>query len=108
MSETEIQRQILEALALIPGVYAWRNNTGAIQRMGRFVRFGITGQGDITGVLPGGRRLEIEVKVPKAEPSEEQVKFGARINAAGGLWFVAHSLEEALQAVYAAIGKEAE
>ena len=32
-------------------------------RMGRrLVRFGVPGQADLTGILPGGKRLEIETK----------------------------------------------
>lgn len=95
-SETDLQRAILERLALIPGLVVWRSNTGVSRSGGRFVRFGIKGQGDITGLLPGGKRLELEVKLPGGKVSPEQVEFGARINAAGGLWAVVRSVDEAV------------
>lgn len=103
MTEGEIQREILDALALIPGVCAWRNNTGVSRSGGRYVRFGIAGQGDITGLLRGGRRLEMEVKTAKGKVSPEQEKFGAEITAMGGLYIVARSVEDALTAVRAAL-----
>jgi len=103
MSEREIQNEILERLLLIPGIFAWRANVGAIKRYGRFVRFGYVGQGDISGVLPNGRRLEIEVKTKDGVLSEEQIKFGQRINEAGGLWILARSADEAIARVKEAL-----
>jgi hypothetical protein len=99
VTENELQRQILDALAAIKGVVVWRSNTGVSRSGGRFVRFGVKGQGDITGLLPGGRRLEIEVKTATGKVSEEQLEFGVRINSHGGLWFVARSVEEALNKI---------
>jgi hypothetical protein len=99
VSERDIQRGILDALAEIQGVLVWRNNTGTIKRNGRFVRFGIVGQGDITGLLPDGRRLEIEVKTDKGPVSEEQLAFGERMRRHGGVWFVARSVQEAVDGV---------
>jgi hypothetical protein len=103
MTENEIQREILDALSLIPGVCAWRNNTGVSRSGGRYVRFGIAGQGDITGLLRGGRRLEIEVKTAKGKVSPEQVAFGESITSKGGLYIVARCVEDALAAIRAAL-----
>ena len=96
MSESDLLRSIMERLALIPGLLAWRQNTGVAKAHGFRIRFGLVGSGDITGVLPGGRRLEIEVKTPTGRVSPEQIAFGERINKAGGLWFVARSADEAV------------
>ena len=52
------------------------------------------GVSDIIGCLPGGRFLAIEVKAPKGKPTTEQLQFIDMINQAGGLAFVAHSVEE--------------
>lgn len=103
MTETELQRQIIDALSAIKGVVIWRSNTGASRSGGRFVRFGVAGQGDITGLLPGGRRLEVEVKTPTGIVSLAQQEFGERINMHGGLWFVARSVDEAVNTVLQAI-----
>lgn len=105
MSEQEIQRQILDALALMPGVFAWRQNTGVASVRGFRVRYGKNGSGDISGILSGGRRLELEVKSKTGVVSDEQREFGARINAMGGLWAVVRSLDEALAVVREALEK---
>ncbi len=70
------------------------------KRTGPFERNGIA---DISGIIKGGRRLEIEVKRPRARTpaikqcSDEQVKFLSKINAMGGLAFAASSVQEVKQ-----------
>jgi hypothetical protein len=103
VTENELQRQILDALATLNGVYVWRQNTGVAKAGGYRIRFGHVGSGDISGIIRGGRRLEIEVKTEKGEPSEAQLAFGARVNELGGLWFVARSVEDAVNTVLNAI-----
>lgn len=76
---------------------AWRNNRGTQQIGGRWVRFGIDGQADISGVLRGGRRLEIEVKRPGQRQSPAQVAFQQAIEALGGLYVVATSVEDVVR-----------
>jgi len=95
-SEVDLQRAIMERLALIPGLVLWRSNCGAAKKPGRYVKYGIPGQGDLIGLLPNGRFLSIEVKIPGGPIRPEQVAFGARVNSAGGLWFVARSVDEAV------------
>ena len=97
-TEKEIQRAILEWLACIK-VFAWRQNRGAMSGAHKgkpwFVRFGPPGQSDILGVVPSlGRFLAIEVKRVGKQPTEDQQGFLDRVTAAGGIAFVAHSLEE--------------
>jgi hypothetical protein len=108
MSEQELTRAIIDRLNAIPGVWVYRQNTGVAKAHGHRIRFGLVGSADITGVLPGGRRLELEVKLPTGKPpSEEQVQFGERINAAGGLWAVVKSVDEAVAVVEDAVREEA-
>jgi hypothetical protein len=57
------------------------------------------------GVLKGGRILAIEVKAPKGKVSPRQQQFLDTINEAGGLAFVAHSIEEVEQQLNGRIGK---
>lgn len=101
MKEADIQRAILLTLGSRPDLRIWRQNTGmAFSADGRqAVRFGIPGQADLSGILIGGRRLEIEVKGPRGRQTSEQQFFGAMITRFGGLYIVAHSLEEALSAI---------
>ena len=93
--EKDIQRAILDYLALFPQkCFAWRANTGAMKIDNRHVRFGIKGAADITGVLAGGRRLEIEVKRPGRKPDMHQRAFGESITRLGGLYLVATSVDD--------------
>lgn len=85
--EREVLRQVLEVLA-IHGIDADRQNTGAANFGGRCVRFGKKGNADISGMLPDGRKLDIEVKRPGKRPTPEQFDRLHRTNAGGGvgLW----------------------
>jgi len=105
--EKEVENEILDWLAYnkIP---AWKVQTVGIfdASRGRFRRSNnrhhIRGQADISGILPGGIRLEIEVKRPAQKhrteeallnlASDEQRAFIEMINKAGGLAFVADRL----------------
>lgn len=85
--ESVVQAQCFEVLKSF-GVDCKRQNTGAAMQGGRLVRYGEKGDPDITGVLPDGRRLDLEVKRPGARPTAEQLDRLRRTNAAGGvgLW----------------------
>jgi hypothetical protein len=65
-----------------------RQNTGAATLGKRMVRFGEPGDPDITGMLPGGRRFDLEVKAPGKRPTPEQLDRLRRTNDLGGvgLW----------------------
>lgn len=54
----------------------------------------IKGVSDILGIMKGGRLLAIEVKTPVGRLTPEQDKFLKLITAAGGLAFVARSLDD--------------
>ena len=72
----------------------------------RFVRYGFVGCSDIIGQLIDGRLLAVEVKVKRDKPSPEQDAFIAEVNAAGGVAFVAHSIEEAERNLVAAFHQQ--
>lgn len=96
-AETEIQREIMERLRCRPGIYAWRNNSGATKtKRGQFLRYGHVGSGDIIGVASGGRFFSIEVKTTKGVVSEEQENFITTMIGLGAIAFVAHSADEAM------------
>lgn len=115
--EREIQKAGFELLQMHPKV-AWvrRANVGAgfllyaddYKRLvaqghlkpdaARFVRYGIPGQGDHTGMLRGGRRLEVEYKRSVGgRYSDDQIAFGEAVNGGGGLYLRARSLEELME-----------
>lgn len=61
---------------------------------GRVVRFGLPGQADLTGILPGGVRLEIEVKGPGCPQTPEQKAFQRMIERFGGVYVLARSVQD--------------
>ena len=106
--ETDIMRGVLLAVSAIPGVVVWRQNSGlyyAPDGHGGFrrVRAAMPGAADLSGILPDGRRLELEVKAATGELRQEQVEFGRMILEHGGVYLVARSEEEAVAGVRAAI-----
>ena len=64
----------------------------------RVVRFGVPGQADLTGILPDGRRLEVEVKSATGRQSAAQRDFQNLIERFGGLYVLARSVEDVRQA----------
>lgn len=99
LRETDIVRACLDLLALYPRIDAWRQNTGAMKGRYKgkrwFVRFGISGQADISGIVkPGGKRIEIEVKQPGKNQTMAQLVFMDRIRKSGGIYLLVHSVEE--------------
>ena len=100
MRERDIQQGIL--LALSPYCVMFRNNIGVASMNGSVVRFGVGGQGgaDLIGVRRSdGKFVAIEVKAPGGKVSDAQAQFRDLVNAAGGLAFIARSIEEAVAMV---------
>lgn len=99
--EAGIQRAILDYLE-IRQYFCWRNNTGAAvssyNGKSRFFRYGLIGSGDILGLTKAGRFFSVEVKAPGKKPSENQENFIAKVNASGGLAFVAYDVDDVIAA----------
>lgn len=79
----------------------WRSNVGVARVGKRVVRFGVVGQADLTGILPGGVRLEIEVKSSTGQQREEQRWYQETIERFGGVYVLARSVED----VWAKLGE---
>ena len=104
-SEAQILNSLLRFLALDRRVaWAKRMNVGASVIEGkdasgkptrRFVRFAWPGCSDIIGQLADGRFLAVECKAAHGRLSPDQAAFLDQVNAAGGLAFVARSIEDA-------------
>jgi hypothetical protein len=105
--ESDVLAACLQYLSL-KGVYAWRQNQGAIPLKGGGYRkfVGLRGVADILGILsqrvdlPGegevrfGNLLAVEVKRPGEKPRPDQAAFLARVNELGGVGVCVHSVRE--------------
>ena len=96
--ERPVMRAVLAALRMHPRVaWAARMNTGVArygQHGDRMVRFGTVGMSDFIGQLPDGRFMAVECKAAGGRASPAQQAFLARVNTAGGIAFVAKSVED--------------
>lgn len=103
MKESDVQRTILEWLAW-KHIFHYRNNSGAfaIPAQGthqrRFFRAGVVGAPDIVCVIKG-QYVGIEVKAPKGKQSDHQKEFQRQLEAAGGRYVLAYSLDEVISAL---------
>ncbi len=104
-SEAEVLHDVLLALGSRSDCKVWRNNYGeAKMPSGAWVRFGVPGQADVSGILRGGRRLEVETKRPRNHVHRKsQQRFQAMIEAMGGLYVLAVSADDAVRAVDSAL-----
>lgn len=100
MSETLIVREILARLGRRPDMRLWRNNTGAVGFNNgggekRYVKFGVPGQADCSGILHDGKRLEVEAKTERGKQTPEQKNFETMIRRFGGVYILARSADDA-------------
>ena len=98
-SEAAIQKQIIDYLTRI-GAVVLRTNSGQIATAtGHTIRLGAAGTSDLT-VLHRGIWYAIEVKKPGNVATALQSAYLDRVNAAGGVGFVATSLDEVMQRIH--------
>jgi len=99
MLEKEIENLILDYLSYRPGYY-WKNQSVGIydptKRKFRKSnnRHHILGVADILGVKNDGQFVAIEVKTKKGRLSDNQKAYLQKVEANGGLAFVARSIED--------------
>lgn len=105
MKESELVSSIVDYLEK-RRVFHYRNNTGAMvseySGKKRFMRFGAKGSPDIICVI-AGRYVGLEAKVGYNKQSDDQKAFQTALLAAGGIYFVVRSIDEAIEAVEDAI-----
>ena len=99
MKEKAIQNEILRAFGTKRWMRLWRANCGVAQMGSRVVRFGVRGQADLTGILPGGVRLEVEVKSDRGRQTEDQRNFQRMVERFGGVYVLARSVEDVERAL---------
>ncbi len=92
MTHGELVNRLL--LAVSPLGLTWSNASGAAKVDGRLLRYGLKGSSDIILVLaPTGRFIGIEAKVGRDAYRPAQQAFAAALNAAGGLYILARSVD---------------
>jgi hypothetical protein len=87
LKEKDITHQIRSVLKTF-GIFHYKNHGGLGSA---------PGLPDITGCLKDGRGFWIEVKTDKGRLSPHQERFIANINDAGGLAFVARSVDDVIE-----------
>jgi hypothetical protein len=97
-TESALVQACLDLLKL-RGILCWRAGNHGVRRTDQTGRTfwthkGLRGVSDILGVLPGGRILAIECKLPKAEVTEAQQWFLETVQALGGLAGVCRSVAD--------------
>lgn len=99
MKESVIQKHILDWLKAM-GIFHWRNHQNGIRlRGGVRGKAHANGIADITGVLPSGRAFAIEVKAEEGRLSKSQETWREGFLAAGGVFVVARSVEQATEVI---------
>lgn len=99
VAETRILGMILANLATLPNCYFYRSSTGAARGAGgRVMKFGVAGQADITGVA-AGKYVAIECKTETGRQSDVQRAFQQRVESAGGVYVLARTRDDAIDAV---------
>ncbi len=88
--EKDIKREI-RAYLNIRGLFCWNQWQGQMS---------VKGVPDIVGLFPKtGRLFAVEVKTDRGKVRPEQQDFLDRINAEGGLAFVARSVEDVMERI---------
>ena len=101
MKEANLMREIQLAASKY-GARLFRNNIGILKdARGQYIRYGLCNPGgaDLIGWTKEGRFLACEVKTSHGKLTEAQDNFLDEVCRAGGIGFVAHSVEEALQKI---------
>jgi len=99
VTERQVLNAILRKFGTRPDMRLWRANAGAARIGRRFIRFGVPGQADLSGILRDGRRLEIEVKSPTGRQTPDQRAFQALIERFGGVYVLARAVEDVCRAI---------
>ncbi len=89
MTEAATQRQLLAILGPVAGLHVERTNTGVAvdPRTGRHVRFGTPGAPDVR-LTVAGLAVAIECKSSTGRQSEQQRRWQAAHEAAGGVYLL--------------------
>jgi len=104
VKEKAIQNDILRAFGSKRWMRLWRANVLAARMGDRFVRAGVPGQADLTGILRVGGvgvSLWIEVKSATGRQTQSQEWFQQMVERLGGLYILARSVRDVDDAINA-------
>ena len=104
MTEKQLQNAIVREFGTRSDMRIWRQNTGAAAYGPRIVHFGVPGAADLTGILPDGRRLEIECKSATGRQTREQRNYQRMIEKFNGVYVLARSVEDVWEAIGEILG----
>ena len=97
-TEAQTQRDLLLAIGVIPGLHVERTNTGVATdlRSQRRIRFGTPGAPDVRVTL-AGRAVAIECKSPTGRQTDDQRRWQAAHEAAGGVYLLCRDSAETVR-----------
>lgn len=98
MTESQLVNALIEEM-LYRGIICWRNNNTPVfdatrQLYRKMPKFSMPGIPDIAGIMPDGRALFIEVKLPKGKISPAQAAFIYKAKALRAIAFVARNSQD--------------
>ncbi|MDD5353297.1 MAG: hypothetical protein PHS93_09075 [Candidatus Omnitrophica bacterium] len=94
MIEQELQKEIIDYLRL-NGWFVIKNNLGGIPTKRGLVKNQSSGLADLT-CLKDGIVIMCEIKTPDGRQSQNQKEFQQEWEEYGGIYFLVHSLDEAI------------
>ena len=99
--ESEVLAGVLSYLSTRKDMYCWRQNTGGSRFGSTYVKFGTKGAADIQCIqAPTGRFVAIEVKRQfGGRVSKDQEAWGQAVEAKGGRYIVARSVDDVEKAL---------
>lgn len=104
--EGTISAGIKGYLELRKDIFFWRNNTGAYKKGEHYIEYGLPGSSDYLGVqMPSGRFVAIEVKKVGQTLKPNQEEFKANVEACGGLFVEADTIQDVINALGPIKGK---
>jgi hypothetical protein len=104
VTEQDLTRTIIAAVLMSRLAHVWRTHSGQVKVRGAWMHLAPQGTADVTGyMLDGsGRVVGLEVKLPKEQPTREQLTWRDGVIAAGGVAEVVRSVSEAIDVLRAA------
>ncbi len=87
----------------------WKQATGSIETpSGAYIRYGLVGSADMSGILCTGQRCELECKTGSAVQSKEQKNFEAMITEYHGVYILCRDIQVVLTTLEGVCGSRKE
>ena len=98
----EIQIEIMRQFSTLRGIRLWKTKNAIATNGDKLARYGISGQGQISGIGKGGIRIEIQILDYKSQQTRRMKKFQRTIERFKGKYILARSpkcVEEGLKGI---------